>query len=125
MGFVMRCWGECQGAGRTLSSCRPSNPSPHAALPHALPLLLLCCILCLSCLSCPCLLVAGSGWVSGAIYTQAEYDAAVARIEAAKSEEQRYLDNLRANETLPVGGTWLGALPANCAQPWPQPGPVS
>ena len=40
--------------------------------------------------------------MSGAIYTQAEYDAAMARIEAAKSQEQRYLDSLRANESLPV-----------------------
>jgi hypothetical protein len=56
--------------------------------------------------------------VSGAIYTQAEYDAAMVRIEAAKSEEQRYLDNLRANETLPVGGSWLGVPTAKlCSAP--------
>ena len=45
---------------------------------------------------------AGSGWVSGAIYTQAEYDAALQQIEAAKSEDQQYMSNLRNNETLPV-----------------------
>ena len=46
---------------------------------------------------------AGSGWVSGAVYTAAEKDAALAKAAAAGNVEREYLEGLRRNESLPVG----------------------
>lgn len=46
----------------------------------------------------------GSGWVSGALYSEAERDAAVARAAERAAAQARYLEGLRANESLPVGG---------------------
>lgn len=44
--------------------------------------------------------------MSGAIYTAAEKDAALAKKAAADKAEQDYLEGLRRNESLPVGVVW-------------------
>lgn len=49
----------------------------------------------------------GSGWVSGAIYTEAEKAAALQRVKEVQTEEEAYLAKLRANESLPVSVTLL------------------
>ncbi|PRW45561.1 Peptidyl-prolyl cis-trans isomerase D [Chlorella sorokiniana] len=45
---------------------------------------------------------AGSGWVSGAIYTKAEKDAALAKKAAADKAEADYLEGLKRNDSLPL-----------------------
>ena len=48
--------------------------------------------------------------MSGAIYTAADKDAALAKKAAADKAEQDYLEGLRRNESLPVGASshlWL------------------
>lgn len=61
---------------------------------------------------------AGSGWVSGATYSEAERAAALQRLADVAAGEQQYLEGLRSNESLPVGcwpflrQRWLVQLPA-------------
>lgn len=46
--------------------------------------------------------------MSGALYSEAEREAAIQRAAELAASEKRYLDRLRGNESLPVGaGCWL------------------
>jgi hypothetical protein len=51
--------------------------------------------------------VADVPWTSGALYTAEERRAAANRVADAAAAEQRHLEGLRANESLPVGDLGL------------------